>query len=244
MKFYATIFGRFLFILALLQVATLPRMSWAQGSINGGLRGLVTDTTGAAVPGANLKLTALSTGAVHSQNATSAGEYSFSEITPGIYKLTVASAGFQEKDYTQITIVLNETHELNVSLSAGEVTTVVQVTGDASTVVSLEPSVGALIDAKQIVDLPLNGRDFQNLIVLAPGTVRTASGEGQGSGISAGGSRGTNNNYVIDGGRPRCRLGVPPQLCAQYSKLFQSRRLQITLQAESVWLLGRRSRYP
>jgi hypothetical protein len=187
-------------VLTLLLVLAAVREVAAQGSINGGLRGAVTDTTGASVPGAELLLTSLSTGAARKQVSSNSGEYSFTDMAPGKYKLSVTGQGFQQKLYTEVTIVLNETHELNVSLAPGEVSTVVQVTGDAASVVSLQTSVGTLIDSKEIVDLPLNGRDFQNLIVLAPGTVRTAGGEGQGSGISAGGSRGTNNNYVIDGG--------------------------------------------
>jgi hypothetical protein len=211
MKFTQILSSRFAFVLALFLVVVAPSISWSQGSINGGLRGVVTDATGAAIPGADLRLISLSTGAVHSQTASSTGEYSFTEIAPGNYRLSIAGKGFQRKDYTQITITLNETHELNVSLDAGEVTTVVEVTGDVSTVVSLDTSVGSIIDSKQILDLPLNGRDFQNLIVLTPGAVRTASGENQGSGISAGGSRGTNNNYIIDGGDandPRVPSGV------------------------------------
>ena len=211
MKLTQSLSSRFALILALLLGMVSPNIGWSQGSINGGLRGIVTDSTGAAVPGADLKLISLSTGAVHSQTASGTGEYSFTEIAPGNYRLSVTSKGFQRKDYTQITIILNETHELNVALDAGEVTTVVEVTGDASTVVSLDTSVGSIIDSKQILDLPLNGRDFQNLIILTPGAVRTASGENQGSGISAGGSRGTNNNYIIDGGDandPRVPSGV------------------------------------
>jgi hypothetical protein len=211
MKLIQILSSRFALLLALLSGIVAPNLGWSQGSINGGLRGVVTDATGAAIPGADLKLISLSTGAVHSQTASSTGEYNFTEIAPGDYRLSVASKGFQSKGYTQITIILNETHELNVALNAGEVTTVVEVTGDVSTVVSLDTSVGSIIDSKQILDLPLNGRDFQNLIILTPGAVRTASGENQGSGISAGGSRGTNNNYIIDGGDandPRVPSGV------------------------------------
>ena len=154
MKLTQSLSSRFALILALLLGMVSPNIGWSQGSINGGLRGIVTDSTGAAVPGADLKLISLSTGAVHSQTASGTGEYSFTEIAPGNYRLSVTSKGFQRKDYTQITIILNETHELNVALDAGEVTTVVEVTGDASTVVSLDTSVGSIIDSKltQVVD--------------------------------------------------------------------------------------------
>ena len=190
----------FVFAFALLLLLGTPQSGSAQGSTNGSLRGVVSDASGAAVPGAALKLTSTSTGAVRAQVSGSSGQYTFSDMMPGVYTLSVKDAGFQEKLFNQVTIILNETRELNISLSPGEVNTVVEVSTDTASVVTLDTSVGTLIDSKQINQLPLNGRDFQNLVLLAPGATRSAGGTGQGSGVSAGGSRPTNNNYLIDGG--------------------------------------------
>ena len=83
MKLIQILSSRFALLLALLPGIVAPNLGWSQGSINGGLRGVVTDATGAAIPGADLKLISLSTGAVHSQTASSTGEYNFTEIAPG-----------------------------------------------------------------------------------------------------------------------------------------------------------------
>jgi hypothetical protein len=184
----------FLFLLCGLQQA------WSQAAIGGGLRGVVTDLSGAVIPDAELILKSPGTGAVRTQKATSGGLYSFRDIDPGLYTLTVTAPGFQEKHFAQVTFVLNEIRELNVMLAAGEVSQVVEVQSDQTSIVSQQTSVGTLIDGARIRELPLNGRDFQNLTFLAPGANRTASGTGQGSTVNSGGARPTDNNYLIDGG--------------------------------------------
>lgn len=186
--------------LVLIGIFALIPPSWAQGSTAGGLRGTVTDTTGAVLPGSTLTLVDSGTGAVRTQISNNTGQYSFSDVPPGSYSLSVTDQGFQEKRFTTVTIVLNETRELNVSLNTGAVNEVVEVNGDVASVVTLQTTVGTLIDEAKVTQLPLNGRDFQNLVFLAPGALRSAGGTGQGSGVSAGGSRPTNNNYLVDGG--------------------------------------------
>jgi hypothetical protein len=187
-----------LFLVLLLLVGGMQKV-WSQ-SIGGGLRGVVTDQSGAVIPNANLTLKSQGTGAVRSTKSTSDGLYSFSDIEPGPYTLNVSATGFEEKHFAQVTFILNEIRELNVTLSAGAVNQVVEVQADQTSIVSQQTSVGTLIDGDKIRDLPLNGRDFQNLIFLAPGANRTASGTGQGSTVNAGGARPTDNNYLIDGG--------------------------------------------
>ncbi|MFP5227326.1 MAG: carboxypeptidase regulatory-like domain-containing protein, partial [Acidobacteriota bacterium] len=177
----------------------MPR-AWSQGSTAGGLRGVVTDTTNAVVSNAALTLTENGTGSVRRQLTNSVGQYAFTDVAPGTYSLQVTAQGFSEKRFTTVTVVLNETRELNVTLDPGAVSQVVEVQGEAASVVTLQTNVGTLIDDKKVEELPLNGRDFQNLIFLAPGASRSAGGTGQGSGVSAGGSRPTNNNYLVDGG--------------------------------------------
>ncbi len=174
--------------------------AWSQAATGGGLRGEVTDLSGAVIPDAELVLKSPGTGALQTQKSTANGLYSFRDIAPGVYTLTISAAGFQEKRFDQVTFVLNEIHELNVTLTVGEVSQVVEVQADQTSIVSQQTSVGTLIDGARIRELPLNGRDFENLVFLAPGAVRTASGTGQGSDVSAGGARPTDNDYLIDGG--------------------------------------------
>ncbi|QHN02900.1 TonB-dependent receptor plug [Granulicella sp. WH15] len=172
----------------------------AQAAIGGGLRGAIVDASGASIPDATIVLKSTGTGAVHTLKASSAGLFSVRDIDPGVYSMSVTSPGFQEKRFAQVTFVLNEIRELNVTLSAGSVSEVVEVQAEQTSVVSQETSVGTLIDGAKIRDLPLNGRDFQSLVFLAPGATRTVSSTGQGSGVSTGGARPTDNNNLIDGG--------------------------------------------
>jgi len=174
--------------------------AWPQAATGGGLRGVVTDLSGAVISNAELVLKSPGTDAVHTQKSTADGLYSFRDIAPGVYTLTVRATGFQEKRFEQVTFVLNEIHELNVSLAIGEVSQVVEVQADQTSIVSQQTSVGTLIDGSRIRELPLNGRDFENLVFLAPGASRTASGTGQGSDVASGGARPTDNDYLIDGG--------------------------------------------
>jgi Carboxypeptidase regulatory-like domain/TonB-dependent Receptor Plug Domain len=188
------------FLLGFIFLLCGARQVWSQAAIGGGLRGVVTDLSGAVIPGAELTLKSPGTDAVRTQKATGEGLYSFRDMDPGIYTLTVTAPGFQEKHFAQVTFVLNEIRELNVTLAAGEISQVVEVQSDQTSIVSQQTSVGTLIDGEKIRELPLNGRDFQNLTFLAPGASRTASSTGQGSTVNSGGARPTDNNYLIDGG--------------------------------------------
>jgi hypothetical protein len=187
-------------LLVVLILLNGPRQIWSQAAIGGGLRGAVTDATGAVISGANLSLRSPGTDAVRTQKSTASGLYSFRDIDPGVYTLTVSAPGFQETRFDKVTFVLNEIRELNIALTAGEISQTVDVQADQASIVSQQTSVGTLIDGAKIRELPLNGRDFQNLVFLAPGANRTASGTGQGSTVNAGGARPTDNNYLIDGG--------------------------------------------
>jgi hypothetical protein len=186
-------------LLILIFLLCCGQQAWSQAAIGGGIRGVVTDPTGAIIPGAQLTLKSIGTNAVRVQKATAEGLYAFRDIDPGLYSLSVTAPGFEEKHFDRVTFVLNEIRELNVTLAAGSVNQIVDVQADETSIVSQETSVGTLIDGPKIVNLPLNGRDFQNLTFLAPGASRTASSTGQGSTVNSAGARPTDNDYLIDG---------------------------------------------
>ncbi len=170
-----------------------------QASIGGSLRGTITDASGAAVPNSSATLTSTETGVVFNAPVNSSGEYSFSSITPGRYTLVVSSTGFTSAKFDDVVIDLNQTRSLPVRLAVGGSSTTVEVTTEGEKIVTQQTSVTGLFTATQIANLPLNGRDYQNLVYLSPGVTRSASGTGQGSGVVAAGTRPTNNNYLIDG---------------------------------------------
>ncbi len=181
-------------------LAAVPTSSLlGQASIGGTLRGNITDASGAVVPNSSATLTSNETGVVFNAPVNSAGEYSFSNITPGRYTLVVSSAGFTSAKFDNVIIDLNQTKSLPVKLAVGGSATTVDVTTESEKIVTEETSVTGLFTAREIANLPLNGRDYQNLVYLSPGVTRAASGTGQGSGVVAAGTRPTNNNYLVDG---------------------------------------------
>ncbi len=174
--------------------------AWSQAQISGSLRGTIVDSAGAAVPNAIVHLLNPGDGSDRPVPANGQGQFSLTNVQPGTYALRVEAPGFEAQVFSKIEFILNQVRELNVTLKPGEVSQQVEVTGDAASLTTLDTSVGSLIDEQRIQALPLNGRDFQNLIYLSAGTTRDAGGTGQGSTTASGGARPTNNNFLIDGG--------------------------------------------
>ncbi len=178
--------------------ATPP--AWSQAQISGSLRGTIVDTAGAAVPNATVHLINSGDGSDRPVPANGQGQFSLTNVQPGTYTLRVEAPGFATQVFSQVEFILNQVRELNVTLQPGAVSQQVQVTGDTASLTTLDTSVGSLIDQQRIQALPLNGRDFQNLIYLSAGSTRDAGSTGQGSTTASGGARPTDNNFLIDGG--------------------------------------------
>ncbi len=171
----------------------------AQNNIGGSLRGVVKDSTGASLPGGTATLTNNDTNANFRSDVTSQGEYRFSSVPPGTYTLVVTSQGFSDARFSKVVINLNQAEDLPVTLAVGSAAATVEVSTESEKIVTLQTSVTGLFTESEIKNLPLNGRDYSNLIYLSPGVTRSASGTGQGSGVVAAGTRPTDNNYLIDG---------------------------------------------
>ena len=180
-------------------VAASP-LAWSQAQTSGSVRGVITDAAGAVIPGAKVHLLDPANGNDRAYPVNGAGQFTIAGVQPGTYSIRVEASGFQTQLFQKVEFILNQVRELNVTLQPGAVSQEVQVRGDTASIVTLETDVGAVIDQQRIKALPLNGRDFQNLIYLTPGATRSAGGTGQGSTISAGGARPTDNNFLIDGG--------------------------------------------
>ncbi len=172
---------------------------FAQSNIGGSLGGVVKDPSGASLPGGTLTLTNNETSTVYKGTISNQGAYLFPSVPPGNYTLVVSARGFSEAKFDHVVINLNQAEELPVTLSVGGENSTVEVTGESEKIVTQDTAVVGLFTASEIASLPLNGRDYQNLAYLSPGVTRSAGGTGQGSGIIAAGTRGTNNNFLVDG---------------------------------------------
>src|SRR5262249_21370938 len=181
-----------LFILHLLSSSTTAQTTTST------IKGVVTDITGAVVAGAEVKVsgTALAT----ERNATTDAEgfYRLPALPAGPYKLTVTKTGFTTSSVA-IELTLNLVLTVDVQLNVGNVGEVVNVSAEVLPL--LEPnesSTGATVTSRQIMELPVNGRDYLDLIQLVPGVAinRQSSGDNANPVL---GERSGNNNFLIDG---------------------------------------------
>ncbi|MDX6461250.1 MAG: hypothetical protein QOE55_4947, partial [Acidobacteriaceae bacterium] len=113
----------------------------------------------------------MDTGLQRSTTTDDAGTYSFTALLVGQYRITVEKAGFSKYVQSGITLAVNQSASVPVRLQLGNVTEQVSVSANAQMVTTETGTVGQLVDQKRIIDLPLNGRQPQTLLFLAPGTV-------------------------------------------------------------------------
>jgi len=178
-------------------------------SDSGKVVGTVTDQTGAVVSGAALTLTNNENGLVLTAASNNAGELNLPAVPRGVYTAKISAPGFQSQSQS-ITVTVTATQDLLFKLTPGAVTTSVVVTSAAPLVNTSDATLGETVDAQQITELPLNGRNILNLTLLTPGVTGGAYNEnGQdtinryndtgGGQLSANGIREQANNFILDG---------------------------------------------
>ncbi|SEG37160.1 Carboxypeptidase regulatory-like domain-containing protein [Bryocella elongata] len=160
---------------ALAGALTVGLMLWggahlhAQG-ITGTITGTVSDPSGAAVPGATVTITQPTTNTVHTITTSDNGSFTLTQLPPGDYIVKVDHAGFQSYRQTGVHLTIDQTLSLAPTLTVGEVSQVVEVSGGAPVIQTDDSSVGSVIEAQAIQNTPLNGHlSVMGLMVLAPG---------------------------------------------------------------------------
>ncbi|MGB5036249.1 MAG: carboxypeptidase regulatory-like domain-containing protein, partial [Blastocatellia bacterium] len=172
-------------------------------TFRGSILGTVVDNSGAVVPGATVTAKNTSTGVTRTTVTDADGSYSISELPIGAYELTVSHEGFQTAKVGDLEVEVSAERRVDVSLTPGAVSEQVDVTADVPLVETTSNVLGGSVSAKEIQNLPVNGRDFTKLLVLFPGTTGDPSGATDSPGsfglFSANGNRGRSNNYLLDG---------------------------------------------
>src|SRR5882724_3983347 len=177
-------------------------------TVNGTIHGTVTDATGAAIPDASVQVANLATGLTRKATASTTGFYTITQLPPGQYSVTVSKAGFATVVQGRLELLVNQDLEANYTLKVGEVTQHVEVTSAPPILDTANATLGQVIGSKQVVDLPLNGRQFTQLVLLTPGAAPKESGQqsafvipigGGGISPSVHGQRGQQNNFTLDG---------------------------------------------
>ena len=174
----------------------VPTVLFAQtfGTINGEIK----DSSGAIVGGASLTLTDKATNATRVESSNVDGLFAFPSLPPGRYTLSVRMKGFKTENEPDIDVQVQQTVRADFTLQPGQVSESIEVSASAEQLNSDNATVGTVIENKRVVELPLNGRDYLQLVNLSP-NVTTSFGSTQSSNRQ-GGSR-ANENYSIAGQR-------------------------------------------
>jgi hypothetical protein len=190
----------------------------------GTLRGLVSDPTGAVVPGAEVTIRNLATAVTAKVSTDRTGAYSLPSLLPGFYAVTVDAPGFRTQIRSGAEVQVGAVRDVNFHLLVGDRNEQAVVTTAVTTVELTTAELSGFIGARTITDLPLNGRDWTQLATLEPGvsSIRTENAlgnrvqQGEGQQLTISGGRPWQNNYRLDGisindyanGAPGSALGV------------------------------------
>ena len=190
-------------ILLLFTSAALAQLTTAD------ILGTVTDSTGASIPNAGVTLTNLGTNDQRTVQSNGSGDYTFTLLPVGHYSISVKAAGFQESMTKDLAVEAGDRARADVHLQVGSTSAVVEVTATTPLLQADSATVSSTVTAKAVQDLPLNGRNFVQLVQIVPG-----ANEGPGNGLTSGGrpddrrqtasfsvngQDDTLNNYTIDG---------------------------------------------
>ena len=175
----------------------------------GEVTGRVSDPSGAGVPGANLTLTNTSTNAIRQTMSGDDGFYNFPSVPPGAYNVRTEHSGFKSATANNVEVQVQQSVRLDLTLEVGQITESVQVEAAADLLQSENATVGSVIESKSINELPLNGRQYLNLVTLSPNVSNLAPPSGQAQSrqggdradqsISAGGNRIVFDYFTLDG---------------------------------------------
>ena len=169
------------------------------------LSGIVVDSAGEVIPGANIEILNEATGVRYSGKTNEAGIYAVTILPPGQYRVQVSKAGFKTLIKPGITLRVEGAAALNFTLPVGAASESVTVEAGAPQINTTDGSVSTVIDREFVANMPLNGRSFQDLLSPAPGVspVATSAGLGYGVGYSGdivvNGQRTESNYFTVDG---------------------------------------------
>jgi hypothetical protein len=184
--------------LLLLAILLAPNFALAQFE-TATISGQISDPSGLRVVGARVGLVDIDRGTNISATTNDSGLYRFTSVHPGRYRMEVTAAGFKIVNATGLTVNVQDHLEQNFKLTVGSVSESVTVEGGAPLVDTESATVSTVVDRKFAENLPMNGRSFQTLIELTPGTVLTASNVNDGGQFSVNGQRADANYWMVDG---------------------------------------------
>jgi hypothetical protein len=181
----------------------------AQAVENAAIHGVITDASGAAVAAAEIKATQTNTGQTRTTLSAPDGSYVLPNLPVGPYTLDVSAPSFNRNVQSGIILQVGANVLINVGLQVGAINQEVRVTADAAMVQTEDTAIAEVLDQRRIVDLPLNGRQATDLILLSGGASVPPGAAGRfvtshdfptSPGVSISGGQENGNNYLLDGG--------------------------------------------
>jgi len=158
------------FLIVIIFLLCMPVCLHGQ-AVNGTLLGTVTDNTGASLANAKVTVTEVGTGAIHESVTNESGNYTFPDLQPGTYSITVEAKGFKKETHQNIDLLSNSSTRVDISTEPGSVSETVLVTTAPALLQTDRADISTKIEARQVADLPLGtNRNFQSLLNLVPGT--------------------------------------------------------------------------
>ena len=194
----------FVICLAALALALVMSTSAAAQTFRGSIVGTVTDASGAAVAGAKVTVKNLDTGITRQTESADDGSFAIPELAIGTYSVTIEKSGFQTAVTNNVRVDVSVERRVDTSLKPGDVAQRIEVSGESLAQVETTQNIlGGSFASKQVLDLPVNGRDFQKLLIMVPGASGDPSGGMDSPGsfglFSVNGNRGRANNFLLDG---------------------------------------------
>jgi Carboxypeptidase regulatory-like domain/TonB dependent receptor len=193
-KAYSGFVPTLAFALCLYLAGTASPPLFAQTTY-GSITGTVTDPSGAAIADAQVTLTNVGTTEKRVQSTGPDGLYSFVNLLPGQYRIEVEKTGFKRTTRPGVTVEVGQAVRIDITVQVGEVTQVVEVTGETPLLQPETSSMGQVVEERKANELPLNGRNVFNLIELAPSVVPQGSATGTPVGVNPFGW----GNYQVNG---------------------------------------------
>jgi len=177
-------------------------LAWGQ-LYSGSATGVVSDPSGASIPGAKVSLTDEDKGFVFNSETDAAGRYLFPSVPPASYKISVTAEGFQIQTRSKVRIDVSQNVTIDFALPLSTAVAAIDITGEAPILATEDASTGQVVDRRFVNDLPLLGRDVTNLAYLAPGIVSPFNGNpwggNYGNAFASSGGRAATADVLMDG---------------------------------------------
>src|SRR6266404_4948134 len=190
-------------VLIICLAAAVP--SVAAQITSGTITGLVTDDSGSAVAGASVTVTSTQTGATRTATTSAEGTFSFQELSPGLYNITVSKQGFKKVEQRGVEAHVSDLTNVTIKMPVGGIVETVEVEASAVQVETQSGEVGNVVTGQEVRELPMNGRNFVQLTTLMPGAAVAENFDAKNKGLLAGvdisfsGAPANANQWRVDG---------------------------------------------